>query len=213
LGKLVNPRASNLTPERLAALLACISAEEWEEPDLALALRLEGIAHTRYLRSALALPPVADEPRTGDLVVAEAPDGQVIGRVYSRQTGGGRRYQIWLWRRFPAGTDRDAVALSASELRAVRVAPGVIVRADGETEATAPTRPVRKAPATLPTVADLQRRKEAVINATWRRVAQLDAQIEAAKALEDAEAQRVKAEAAATAARERAMALLTGGAS
>ncbi len=221
MGKLVNPRASHLSPARLAALLACIPDAEWEEPDLGLSARLEGIAHTRYLRAALNLPPVPDDPRTGDLVVAAAPDGQVIARVYARPIPGGPdhkmpRHQVWLWRRYPAGTEHEAIALSAAELRKVRVAPGVIVRVDGETEATAPTRPVRAGRADLvklPTVAELERRKAAVIKATQAQVARLDAQIEAARALDAAEARRAEAEAEATSARERAMTLLTGGAS
>ena len=47
----------------------------------ALALKIENVAHTRFLRIMLGLPPVADEPRTGDLVVATVSDGQVIGRL------------------------------------------------------------------------------------------------------------------------------------
>lgn len=211
MGKLVYPRAGDLSPQRLAALLSCIPDDSWDEPDLSLALDLEGIAHTRFLRIALGLPPVADEPRTGDLVVATILDGSVIGRVYARPQREGKRHQIWLWRRFPPGTVEEAVKISASEIRMKKGPAGVILRTNGEREAASIGRAQRPIQA-LPSVRELRERRahlEAQVNITLRR---LDAQIEAAVALEAAEAAQVEAEAAARRARERALALAGGAA-
>lgn len=210
MGKLVYPRAEDLSPQRLAALLSCVPDDSWDEPDLSLALDLEGIAHTRFLRIALGLPPVADEPRTGDLVVATILDGSVIGRVYARPQREGRRHQIWLWRRFPPGTVEEAVKISTSEIRMKKGPAGVILRTNGEREAasTGRTRPMQA----LPSVRELRERRaqlEAQVSIALRR---LDAQIEAAVALEAAEAAQVEAEAAARRARERALALAGGAA-
>lgn len=213
MAKLRNPRAEHLTPQRLAALISCVPDDTWDEPDMALALKLEGIAHTRYLRSTLNLPPVPEQPRTGDVVVAAAPDGQVIGRVYARQIGGNHRHQIWLWRRFPAGASEEAVQISAAETRTAKLAPGVILRVAGEREAAAPVRPTRALIPTLPTATALREQRAAVVAQADLAIRKLDAQIEAALALEAAEAARVEAEAMARRAREHAMALARGAAS
>lgn len=210
MGKLINPRAEHLTPQRLAALILCIPDDTWDEPDMALALDLEKIAHTRYLRSALDLPPVVEKPHTGDLVVASAPDGQVIGRVYASKVGSRGGYRLWLWRRFPSGTSEADVELSSKEAQIAKLASGVILRVAGERTATSPTRPVRVSAPELISATALREQRASLLTQTEAAVRKLDAQIEAALALEAAETAQVEAEAAARRAREHALALARG---
>jgi hypothetical protein len=210
MGKLINPRAEHLTPQRISNLIQCIPADCWDEPDMAAALEAEGIAHTRYLRSALDLPSVVERARTGDLVVAAAPDGQVIGRVFASKTGGKNVHRLWLWRRFPSGTTEDEVKKSSKEAVQARLSPGIILRVAGEREVTAPIRTGRAVTPSLPTVELLRQQRAALLAQTEQSIAKIDAQIAAAMALEAAEVVRVEAEAAAQRAREHALALARG---
>lgn len=210
MGRLINPRAENLTPQRISNLIQCISADGWDEPDMAAALDAEGIAHTRYLRSALDLPSVVDRPRTGDLVVAAAPDGQVIGRVFASKTGGASGHRLWLWRRFPSGTTEDEVKKSSKEAVIAKLSPGIILRVAGEREATAPIRTGRAVTPSLPTVELLRQQRAALLAQTEQSIVRIDAQIDAVMAMEAAEAVRVEAEAAARRAREHVLSLARG---
>lgn len=207
MGKLIYPRAEEMGPHRITALLACVPDDTWDEPDMALALKLENVAHTRFLRIMLGLPPVADEPRTGDLVVATVADGQVIGRVYARPSREGRRHQIWLWRRFPPGTTEEAVKISASEVRMRKGPAGIILRRDGAREATSLGRAAQISTSILPTASALRERRAKLAAQVEVALREIDAQIEAAVALEAAELARVEAEAATQRARDRMIAL------
>jgi hypothetical protein len=106
----------NIKPLTVPDLTACIPADHWDYVDADRAALLIGCGApnaTRRLRALLGLPVPPDPQHTpeGGVIVGEAGDGHVIGRLHFRQREASAH---WLWRRFPAGTPVGDVMLSAA---------------------------------------------------------------------------------------------------